>query len=133
MRNMSLGVLAKSFYSAFGDGKNRYLERRRERKIVKKNLKADEKLKNEVLETLKWNPDVDTTDIGVVVHSGIVALYGSVDSVHALRIAEEVTEEIQGVVDVDNHLTLKPTLDLESDKVIVRGDEGLFTREEHPK
>jgi hypothetical protein len=44
-------------FMAFADRKNK--------KNAKKNLQADLKIKDEVFETLKWNLDVDTTDITV--------------------------------------------------------------------
>lgn len=109
-----------------------YLERRRGSKKNKKNIHADHLIRKEVFETLKWNPDVDTTDIGIVVNEGIVSLYGSVDSVHAQKIAEEVTDDIPGVVDVDNHLAIRSRLDIDSNKVVARGDNGFFTKENNP-
>lgn len=133
MGYINLGVLGRSFYSAFGDGKKRYLERRRDRKKNKKNLKVDETIREEVYETLKWNPDVDVTDIGIVVNNGVVSLFGSVDSIHARKIAEEVTEETPGVIDIENHLVIKPGLDIDSDKIVARGEDGLFTQESNPR
>jgi hypothetical protein len=52
-----------------------------------------------------------------------------VDSRHAKIRAEAVVESIPGVEDVFNLLIVKPNLDMDSDKIITRGDDGLFSQE----
>jgi osmotically-inducible protein OsmY len=41
---------------------------------------SDEQLQNDVLEQLRWEPGVNSADIGVTVKSGVVTLHGKVDS-----------------------------------------------------
>lgn len=91
--------------------------------------KDDNKIREEVCELLLWNPDVDATDIEVIVKDGIVYLKGFVDSRHAKRTAERIIDHVAGVHDVQNQLILKKNLDIEEDKIIARGDDGLFTQE----
>lgn len=95
-----------------------------------KNYKrSQEKLREEVCEALLWDPGVDATDIEVSVKENRVTLKGRVDSRHAKTRAEAVVENIPGVEDIFNLLIVKPLLDLESDKIITRGDDGLYSEE----
>lgn len=91
--------------------------------------RSDLRIQEDVCEALLWNSEVDATDIEVTVEKGIVSLRGFVDSRHSKRIAERAIEHISGVEDVRNMLILKRHLDLEEDKIIARGDDGLFTQE----
>lgn len=91
--------------------------------------KDDRKIHEEVCEMLLWNQDVDATDIDVTVENGIVFLKGFVDSRHAKKTAEKILDQISGVKDVQNQLILKKDLDIEEDKIIARGDDGLYTQE----
>ena len=88
-----------------------------------------EKIKEEVCEALLWDPQVDATDIEVIVKENRVTLKGLVDSRHAKVRAEAVVDSIAGVEDVFNLLRIKPRLDLDSDKIITRGDDGFFSEE----
>jgi osmotically-inducible protein OsmY len=94
-----------------------------------KRIRSDNQIHDEVCEILFWHPDVDASDIEVEVKDNFVYLEGKVDSRHAKKVAEKVIENVSGVFDIFNRLTIKPTLDLDSDKIISRGDEGLFTQE----
>lgn len=94
-----------------------------------KRTRSDNQIHDEVCEILFWHPDVDASDIEVKVKDNFVYLEGSVDSRHSKKVAEKVIENVPGVFDVFNRLTIKPMLDIDSDKLISRGDEGLFTQE----
>jgi hypothetical protein len=91
--------------------------------------KSDDKIREEICETLLWDQDVDATEIEVIVKEGLVTLKGFVDSRHAKKTAERIIDHISGVSDVQNQLILKKNLDMEEDKIIARGDDGLFTQE----
>jgi osmotically-inducible protein OsmY len=132
MGNISLGVLGRSFYRDMGERKRKYLEGRRERKNALEEQRSDDRIQDEIYEKFKWSPDVDASEIGIMVSKGVVTLYGSVDSSHVYKTAAKILETVNGIVDIKNHLTLRPTLDIESGKVITRGDEGLFTQESSP-
>jgi|GEM_PF-6605156 len=95
--------------------------------------KSDESIKEEVCEILFWNPDVDSTQVEVSVESGVVRLEGFVDSRHAKRTSEAIIEDIFGIVDIQNELIIKKDLDMNSDKIITRGDDGLHSEETIPR
>jgi|GEM_PF-6717844 len=132
MENINLGVLGRSFYRDLGERKRKYLEGRRERKNALEEQRSDARIKDEIYEKLKWSPDVDASEVGIIVSKGVVTLYGCVDSQHAYKNAAKIVGSVKGIVDTKNHLTLKPTLDIDSGKTITRGDEGLFTQESSP-
>jgi hypothetical protein len=91
--------------------------------------RKDENIYEEVCEILLWNPDVDASEIDVMVKDGHVLLNGFVDSRHAKKISEQALEKVTGIVDIQNRLIIKKDLDIDSDKIIARGDDGLFTQE----
>ena len=43
-------------------------------------MRSDEDIKRDVEEELRWDPDIDATDIGVAVKNGVVTLAGFVRS-----------------------------------------------------
>ncbi len=132
MGNISLGVLGRSFYRDLGERKRKYLEGRRARKDALEEQRSDARIRDEIYEKLKWSPDVDASEIGIMVSKGVVTLYGSVDSSHAYKMAAKILSSVNGIVDIKNHLSLKPTFDIDSVKVITRGDEGFFNQENTP-
>lgn len=91
--------------------------------------RKDESIREDVCETLLWNPEVDASEIEVIVQEGLVSLKGFVDSRHAKRTAERIIDHIPGILDIHNQLIIKRNLDVEEDKIIARGDNGLFTQE----
>lgn len=91
--------------------------------------RSDSNIHEEICEILFWDPDVDASGIEVNVSQGVVSLTGEVDSRHAKRMAEAVIEDVRGVEDILNRLKIKKTLDMDSDKTITRGDDGLFSQE----
>lgn len=94
--------------------------------------RRDSGIKDEVCELLKWDPDVDATEVEVSVENGVVTLRGTVDSRHAKRRAERALDHVFGVLDVQNQLGVNALLDLEPEKAISRGEDGLFTQEIRP-
>ena len=69
--------------------------------------RSDERIHEEVSDRLMTHPDVDASDIEVVVSEGIVTLEGSVEDRHQKRIAEFIAEDVVGVDDVRNQLTVR--------------------------
>jgi osmotically-inducible protein OsmY len=69
---------------------------------------SDEKLKRAVLEELRWDPEVDASDIRVEVGSGVVSLYGTVDSYWKKWAAERAVRRVEGVHAVANEIQVKP-------------------------
>jgi osmotically-inducible protein OsmY len=70
--------------------------------------RSDERIREDVSEVLTRNPDVDASNIEVAVNDGIVVLSGSVDDRHAKRIAEDITQDVSGVRDVQNQIRVQP-------------------------
>jgi osmotically-inducible protein OsmY len=91
--------------------------------------RKDESVKDEASELLCWSPEVDASEIELNVQNGVISLSGFVDSRHAKRLAEDLLEKIIGVKDIDNRLIIKKDLDMEEDKIIARGDDGLYSQE----
>jgi osmotically-inducible protein OsmY len=118
MRSSDYGVSA--YHNHSGKGPKNY-------------RRSDEHIRDEVCEILKWDPDVDASEIDVTVSNGIVYLDGYVDSRHAKKHSERLIEEVRGFQDVQNRLVLKPLLDLSPEKAISCGDEGLFSQEIQPR
>ncbi len=72
-----------------------------------KNYKrSDDRMYEEVCEALMRDHDVDATNIGVKVESGVVYLSGKVESRKLKKQAELVVEDLPGVKDVRNELTI---------------------------
>jgi len=60
-------------------------------------MRTDSKIKEDVLEELAWQPNIDETQIGVVVDKGIVTLSGTVDSYSKKITAEKAAKSVFGV------------------------------------
>jgi osmotically-inducible protein OsmY len=64
----------------------------------------DEKIWNQLMELFAYHDELDSTDIEVTVHRGVVSLRGEVDSRFSRLLAEELAESLAGVDDVENFL-----------------------------
>lgn len=60
-------------------------------------MKTDLQLKSDVLEELRWEPTVTSTDIVVTVNQGVVTLSGTVPHFAEKRSAERAAQRVQGV------------------------------------
>ena len=90
---------------------------------------SDDWIKDKVCELMYWDKSVDARNIEVSVNGGVVTLTGTVDSRHAKKKAERIIDEVAGVRDVQNDVIIHEKLDIMSDKIVTRGDDGLFTEE----
>ncbi|PRX54655.1 BON domain-containing protein [Flagellimonas meridianipacifica] len=70
-------------------------------------LKSDAEIKEDVLEELLWQPDIDETQIGVIVEDGVVTLTGVVDSYVKKSAAEKAIKGIAGVRAVADDIEIK--------------------------
>src|SRR5262249_26648576 len=66
--------------------------------------RSDERIREEISDTLMRHPDIDASDIEVQVSKGLVSLTGTVEDRHEKRLAELIAEDPLGVDDVDNRL-----------------------------
>ena len=67
-------------------------------------MKSDSDIKRDVEEELRFDPDIDATDIGVAVKDGVVTLVGFVKSYTEKFEAEAAAKRVAGVVGLANDL-----------------------------
>jgi len=70
-------------------------------------MRTDSKIKEDVLDELAWQPDIDETQIGVIVENGIVTLTGTVDSYSKKVAAEKAIKGVFGVKAVAEDIEVK--------------------------
>jgi osmotically-inducible protein OsmY len=84
-------------------------------------MRLDSDIRRDVEDELRWDPDIDATDIGVAVRNGVVALTGFVRSYAQKTQAERDVKRVAGVVGVANDLEVRlPVIDERPDPEIVR-------------
>jgi osmotically-inducible protein OsmY len=84
-------------------------------------MRLDSDIKRDVEDELRWDPDIDATDIGVAVHNGVVALTGFVRSYAQKTQAERDAKRVAGVMGLANDIEVRlPVLDQRPDPDIVR-------------
>jgi hyperosmotically inducible protein len=69
--------------------------------------RADQQLRDRVIEALKWDSRVDDTKIGVTVESHVVTLRGTVHTYAEKLAAEELAHAVPGVLDVANDVIVE--------------------------
>jgi osmotically-inducible protein OsmY len=70
-------------------------------------MKSDSDIKRDVEAELKWDPDIDSTDIAVAVKDGVVTLTGFVRSYTQKWQAERDVKRVLGVVGVANDIEVR--------------------------
>jgi len=76
-------------------------------------MRTDSEIERDVVEELKWNPDLDSTDIAVTVKDGVVTLAGFVKSYVDKTEAEVAAKRVAGVVAVANDIAVRlPATDI---------------------
>jgi len=84
-------------------------------------MRTDSEIERDVGEELKWNPDLDSTDIAVTVKDGVVTLGGFVKSYVDKTEAEVAAKRVAGVVAVANDIAVRlPATDERPDPEIAR-------------
>ncbi|WP_055443447.1 BON domain-containing protein [Lacinutrix himadriensis] len=76
-------------------------------------MKTDLEIKNDVLAELKWQPNIEETEIGVTVNNGIVTLTGIVSNLPKKTAIENAVKRISGIKAVAEEIKVKYT---DSDK-----------------
>lgn len=69
--------------------------------------KTDRQIHEAVLQELRWDTQVDETDVGVEVDNGVVTLSGTVGSYAKKMEAQEAAHRVAGVLDVANDIQVK--------------------------
>ena len=84
-------------------------------------MRSDSDIKRDVENELKWDPDVDATDVAVAVKSGVVTLTGFVKSYGQKFAAERAAKRVAGVVGLANDIEVRlPEVDKRPDPEIAR-------------
>src|ERR1700757_2711276 len=84
-------------------------------------MRLDSDIRRDVEDELRWDPDIDATDIAVAVSNGVVALTGFVRSYSQRTQAERDAKRVAGVVGVANDIEVRlPEIDQRPDPDIVR-------------
>ena len=84
-------------------------------------MASDNDIKRDVEAQLRWDPDIDATDISVSVKDGVVALTGFVRSYSQRYEAEKEAKSVRGVRGVANAIEVKlPSLNQRADPEIAR-------------
>jgi len=83
-------------------------------------MRSDSDIKRDVEDELRWDPDLDATDIAVAVKSGVVTLAGFTRS-YSDKLEAEAAAKGAGVVGVANDVEVRlPHLDQRPDPEIAR-------------
>jgi osmotically-inducible protein OsmY len=97
---------------------------------VKHVKRTDSEIERDVVEELKWSPDMDSTDTAVKVKNGVVTLAGFVKSYVDKTEAEAAAKRVAGVLAVANDLAVRlPATDERPDPEIVREAVASLKRE----
>lgn len=84
-------------------------------------MRLDSDIRRDVEDELRWDPDIDATDVAVAVNNGVVALTGFVRSYSQRTQAERDAKRVAGVVGVANDIEVRlPVIDQRPDPDIVR-------------
>jgi osmotically-inducible protein OsmY len=84
-------------------------------------MRSDSDIKRDVEVELRWDPDIDPTDIAVAVKSGVVTLTGFVRSYSDKFEAERAAKRVSGVLGLANDLEVRlPNVDERPDPDIAR-------------
>jgi osmotically-inducible protein OsmY len=70
-------------------------------------MRSDTEIKRDVEDELRWDPDIDASDIGVAVKNGVVTLTGFVKSYTEKFEAEAAAKRVKGVAGLANDLEVR--------------------------
>lgn len=84
-------------------------------------MRIDSEIKEDVLDELMWQPNIDETQIGVIVEKGIVTLTGFVDAYAKKTAALNAVKNVKGVKAIANDIEVKYGTDYKkTDKEIAK-------------
>ncbi len=84
-------------------------------------MRSDSDIKRDVEDELRWDPDLDGTDIAIAVKSGVVTLAGFTRGYSDKLEAEAAAKRVAGVLGVANDIEVRlPSLDQRPDPEIAR-------------
>jgi len=84
-------------------------------------MRTDSEIKKDVEDELRWDPDIDATDVAVAVHNGVVTLTGFVRSYMQKTQAERDVKRVAGTLGVANDIDVRlPFINKRPDPEIAR-------------
>jgi osmotically-inducible protein OsmY len=84
-------------------------------------MRTDSEIKKDAEEELRWDPDIDATDVAVAVHNGVVTLTGFVRSYMQKTQAERDVKRVAGTLGVANDIDVRlPFINQRPDPEIAR-------------
>jgi osmotically-inducible protein OsmY len=84
-------------------------------------MRSDSEIEQDVKDELRWDPEIDATDIAVSVKKGVVTLTGFAKSYSDKYEAEAAAKRVAGVVGVANDIEVRlPSIDQRPDPEIAR-------------
>src|SRR3977135_1309210 len=84
-------------------------------------MRLDSDIKRDVEDELRWDPDIDATDIAVSVNNGVVTLTGFVRSYMQRYQAETDAKRVAGAIGVVNDIEVRlPGIDERPDPEVAR-------------
>lgn len=86
----------------------------------------DQIIKDDVEQALEWAPEVDSAQVGVSVHEGVVTLSGQVSSYWQKRMAGKTTLKTRGVSAIANELVVHHPSDPQTDSDIALAAHNLI-------
>jgi osmotically-inducible protein OsmY len=88
--------------------------------MTQKPKRTDADLKSDIVDELRWTPNLDSASIGVAVSHGAVTLSGEVDSYPELVIAEQAALRVSGVTALAEEITVRHAWGVVNDTDIAR-------------
>src|SRR6202789_1189036 len=84
-------------------------------------MRTDSEIKKDAEDELRWDPDIDATDVAVAVHNGVVTLTGFVRSYMQKTQAERDAKRVAGTSGVANDIEVRlPYINKRPDPEIAR-------------
>jgi osmotically-inducible protein OsmY len=84
-------------------------------------MRTDSEIKKDAEDELRWDPDIDATDVAVAVHNGVVTLTGFVRSYMQKTQAERTPSGVAGALGVANDIDVRlPFINKRPDPEIAR-------------
>jgi osmotically-inducible protein OsmY len=84
-------------------------------------MRTDSEIKKDAEDELRWDPDIDATDVAVAVHNGVVTLTGFVRSYMQKTQAEMDVKRVAGTLGVANDIDVRlPFINKRPDPEIAR-------------
>lgn len=72
-------------------------------------MKTDSEIQRDVMDELKWEPFLQSNEIGVSVKNGVVTLSGTLDSLLKKSAAEKAAKRVSGVRAVAEDIEIRPS------------------------